>query len=63
VRHEEIVNRILDIFSQIGYSNFWVYSFKDLERKQLKATEAILKSGNSPSLTDSLLSLILTFTL
>lgn len=37
-KHEEIVNRILDIFCEIGYSNLWVYSFKDLEKRQLKAT-------------------------
>ena len=37
-KYEEIVNRIFDIFSQIGYSNLWVYSFKDLTKKQLKST-------------------------
>ena len=29
-KHEEMVNHILDIFSEIGYSNFWVYSFQEL---------------------------------
>lgn len=37
-KHEDFVNRILNIFSQIGYSNFWVYSFGDLSKRQLKAT-------------------------
>lgn len=57
-----LINRILEIFSHFGYSNFWVCSFDDLAKQRLPLTDAWLKDSKLPT-KESLLCLFLKYVL